>query len=958
MYPPIFHIFFDGNIVDDSGQFFIHYKGKSFKTYKLLGSLLLEEIKFPTNNNETYDDVTINIDDYFQKSLTKNNIPCMYLFLNHNDVFNVALSSSKKIYDDIFRSTNNMFIGFSASFNIFNLSLFTHTFFNVLDLFDECFTLLNVGSKKIDANFVAKKLMDIYINKETLCKLYDLAVYKKEILTMTNKNNNRELFLNKKFGCVESLNNNSIDQQKKESLIVEYENHEYDNYDEKYNKIIQKLTQIFINIATELYVFSKMLNIPDYKYMFLFSVLSYRLKNKYITGGMCFSVKKTLDQLEKYATGEYLFESKKEHIKYFKPHTQFPTIYEYISVKYKNKTYGNCMENVIFQFLKLFFWNNGTYNLENVKNIIKPEYYDNLRSFFLKIKNERASDFIQEWVKFIMFENKNVDYDLLQHDVEINPTKKNLFIALREIFALDVDYGDDKIDMFFHHLLDAINATIEIVSSLDEDKLILHFSNNQTLTIMLMHHQHAYFNEAVDETSDSSLNIINQIGNKTNMRTIHDDLVKNKYYSISLNQWILLQIVFSNILNVSDVQKRYIQYITKNFNNEIILLLKSVINDSMRDIREEILINLVKSDMFFPIIWKYVFKYVKFDIFWKNIAANEQYLDKWDMTDFENNTPWHHAVQNIKSEFFWEYIMTKDKYLDTWDTLDSDGESVWFYAMVYIKSEFFWKHIMTNDKYFNKWGITIRHAYEYYTLWHHAVQNIQSEFFWEYIMTKDKYLDTWDTLNSDGKAVWFYAMAHIKSEFFWEHIMTNDNYFNKWGITTGRAYNHCTLWHDAVYYIKFDIFWEYIMTKDKYLDTWDTLDYQDTTVWYYAVKHIKSNMFWGYIMTKDKYLDTWVKRGFLNKSVWYLAVEYIKFDKFWEYIMTKDKYLDTWGDRLHYSEETVWERAKKYIKSDIFWQNIKTNKKYMVGGFYKHKFEKYKLKEKKLLDIILHNGTV
>ena len=992
--------FFDGNIVDNSGKYFIHYKGNSFKTYKLLDSLLLEEINFHINDFETYDAVTLDIDDYFQKSLTKNNIPCVYLFLKHADVFNIALSSPKKIYDDIFRHTNNIFIGFSASFNIFNLSLFTHTFFDILDLFDECFTLLNTGPKKIDTNFVANNLKNIYKNKESLCKFYDLAVYKKEILTMTNKNNNRELFLNNKFGCADLSNNKSVDQQKKESLIVGYETHEYDNYNEKYDQIIQKLTQLFINIATELYAFSKMLNVSDYKYMFLFSVLSYRLKNKYIIGGLCFSIKKTLDQLQNYANKKNIFESKKEYIKYFKPQTNFPIIYEYIIVRYKNKTYGNCMENVIFQFLKLFFWNNGTYELEKVKNIIKSEYYGELYDFFFKIENERDSDFMQEWVKFIMFDGKNINYDLIQNDVEINSTKKNLFFALREIFTLDAIYTDDKMDVFFSNLLEIVNVTIEIVSSPDQDKLVLKFPNDQTFTIVLTHNKHASFNEAVEETSDSSLNIINHIDelDKTNIQTMYDNLVKNKYYSISLNQWILLQIVFSDALNISDVQKRYIEYITKKFNNEIILLLGSVTNDSIRNIRIEILTKLIKSNMFCPIAWKYVFEYIKFGIFWEPILEKDKYLDTWGLIDSEGysvwsraiqnipldtfwerimtkdeyldtwgalnddgGTTWNHAVYGIKSDKFWEYIMTKDKYLDLWETPNDNGTAAWYGAAGNIKSAKFWEYIMTKDKYFNTWD---KLGNNMTTTWHVATEKIKSDKFWEYIMTKDKYLDTWETTGRPGYtdySVWRSAIRNIKLDTFWEYIMIKDKYFDKWGIKTKKKIH--TLWHYGVVHIKSNKFWEYIMTKDKYLDTWGALNHENDTVWHLATERIKSNIFWEHIMTKDKYLCTWDMCNFENNTIWHTAVQTIKSDKFWEHIMTKDEYLDKWNLFNDY-KYSVWDIAGNFLKSNVFWEHIAKNKKYqnyikhMMGGFYKYKIEKYKLKEKNLLNNILNNKFI
>ena len=963
--------FFDGNIVDKSETFFIHYKSESSKTYKLLDSLLLEELNEPVSisNSETYN--KIDIIKYFQKSVTKRNIPCMYFFLNHDDVFNVSLSSSNKIYDDIFRTTNGIFIGFSVSFNIFNLSLFTYTFFDILDLFDECFTSLNDGSKKIDTKFVTNKLMNIYNNKETLCKLYDLSLYKKEILTMTNKNNNRETFLNKKFGCVEQSIDESIEinQYKKESLIVEYENHVYDNdnYDDKYKSIIQKLTQTFINIATELYTFSNMLNIPDYKYMFLLTIFSYRLNNKYITGGWCFSIKKTLNQLDSYVNNDDLSESKQEYIKYFIPSTNFPVIYEYVMVTYKNKTYGNCMENVIFQFMKLLFFDTAKANfkLDKFKNMIKQKYYQKLSDIFSNIKNERESNFVKEWVEFIMFEDKNVGYDLIQKDVELNPTINNLFIVLREIFVLQKNYTDDDIDEFFDDLLNIIDASSIISKSNDEDKLILTFSENQTFTIILLHKQHAFFKEAVYTKSNNSLNIINHIGEKNNVQNMYDDVIKNKYYTSSLNQWILLQFVFSDILNITNAQIKYIQYITNKNNNEIKLLFDSLTSDSMDQIREKILIKLVKSTYFFPMIWKYVFNYVYIDVFMEHIGIYDKYLDMWNMTNDNNNTVWHLAVRYIISNTFWEHIMTKEKYLDTWNMANDNNNTVWHLAVQHIKSNTFWEQIVTKEKYLDTWNMANNN-----TMWHLAVRHIKSNTFWAHIMTKEKYLDTWNMINNNNNnnTVWHLAVQHIKSNTFWEQIVTKEKYLDTWNIINIHKNN---VWHFAVKQLKSDIIWEQIMTKEKYLNTWNRINSDKNNVWNLAVQNITSVKFWEYVIIKTDYASNWYKFfniDYTSTGVWQLLMENIKSDVLWNYVATQDRYLDKWNK--YNSIVGFWSPAIKYIKSDKFWEQIMITDKYLdiwdkyvwemaSNNIKSNKFWEHIMTKEKYLDnfgIILYNA--
>jgi hypothetical protein len=53
------------------------------------------------------------------------------------------------------------------------------------------------------------------------------------------------------------------------------------------------------------------------------------------------------------------------------------------------------MENVIFQFLKILFWDKSAknYKINIMRNTIKDEHIEKIIYFFLNIKNERTNEY-------------------------------------------------------------------------------------------------------------------------------------------------------------------------------------------------------------------------------------------------------------------------------------------------------------------------------------------------------------------------------------------------------------------------------------------------------------------------------------------------------------------------------------------------------------------------------------
>ena len=68
--------------------------------------------------------------------------------------------------------------------------------------------------------------------------------------------------------------------------------------DTKFSNIINTFSQNVISISKMLYNFSEDIDLDEYKYMFLMSILSFRMTQKFIVGSWGFSIGKTLDQLK------------------------------------------------------------------------------------------------------------------------------------------------------------------------------------------------------------------------------------------------------------------------------------------------------------------------------------------------------------------------------------------------------------------------------------------------------------------------------------------------------------------------------------------------------------------------------------------------------------------------------------------------------------------------------------
>ncbi len=177
---------FRGNISTPDKLYLIHTDPSSESMFALTDSLTLTRIDSDSaildRNSENIVILNVLKNYLLQTSLFYDQeIYWFFLLMKHDEIFNVILSQDNKFINQLFRidTTSKKFIGFSVSFNIFNVTLFTHNFFDIFSLFCKYFK-----GEKVQSNVeIIKDLKSIFNNKELLCSIYDLALYKKQILS-------------------------------------------------------------------------------------------------------------------------------------------------------------------------------------------------------------------------------------------------------------------------------------------------------------------------------------------------------------------------------------------------------------------------------------------------------------------------------------------------------------------------------------------------------------------------------------------------------------------------------------------------------------------------------------------------------------------------------------------------------------------------------------------------------
>lgn len=548
---PLYNIFHSGiniYVKDNNVTYPLHYSEKDNKSYIMNHKFSLSPMldKYTGQPSIEINDFHTNYFNYEIK-FNETHIPYLYLLLKKTDIFDIYLAHTehgKSPKNNIFRSTTiqktdsstgmyyHRFVAMSISWNIFNLSLFTHTFFEVMELFHKLFT-----DSSID---ISQELGKIYQNYN-LNNLYQIIKYTKAIKTLNKLYVND--VMNSDYKNYSFPQNQKIGEESKK--LEKYER----GSEETQEKIITEIKNEIKKLSNQLKEISLAIGCDDYKYIFLMSILGYRLENPYVTGMWKFSQELILKQITKRLIPS---ENYKSLNTLYLQTSDFPPIYEYSTVVYNKKSIGDCMENVIFQLLKLLFWDkrHKTYRINDIISKINNKYSLRLSELFVDIKNENTSE--HATARFKLFTIQNISLDFIQGIFELNPTLKNLIIVLEELFRKEkpLVFTQETTTEYLNDIINYVeNKDIGVNSIIinDNSDIIDISTDKEIMTIELQHRQHAFFKNAVSPDSKNKFNIFQTI-RQDSMPIIMSDLEDNKYRSYyEFSDHILLtNIIYQN----------------------------------------------------------------------------------------------------------------------------------------------------------------------------------------------------------------------------------------------------------------------------------------------------------------------------------------------------------------------------------------------------------------------------
>jgi hypothetical protein len=144
--------------------------------------------------------------------------------------------------------------------------------------------------------------------------------------------------------------------------------------------------------------------IPDFGILFLTTLLSYRFKEKLINNTWSFDDNFYYNQIFLNYNNYYhnLISSYISNSTLAKIYISDKLVlYEYSTVYINENSFPNCMENVIFQFLKILFWNGDKYDEKVIEKLVINNEQNNILEFFKNINDEKKSEYINKWTDYI-----------------------------------------------------------------------------------------------------------------------------------------------------------------------------------------------------------------------------------------------------------------------------------------------------------------------------------------------------------------------------------------------------------------------------------------------------------------------------------------------------------------------------------------------------------------------------
>ena len=873
------------NIINWLNNNYIYYEQNN-KTYKFTNDFKLN----------LYTELLPKFSDYklsnFEEDL-KNNVifevdngeysPIYYLFINKNNcVFNLFITTYLTIFPEkktclslIFnKEDKNKFVALSSKFDIFNIGLTCNKFFNLYLFFEDDY----------NQEYIKEELEDLFKDYNFIY-LYTLINNYKFIINSISKEEKENFILSKvkenNINLIRKGKKNTND-IKKTKEILNIENNTYIN--KTNDEILLELASSIVEYRIVIKELEKL--IPNFSMIFFMSILSYRLKEKLLRNTWAFDSAFIFSFIKDNTKKNFDYKTyNKKRVKINKIESvnmdklyilQKPPIYEYGIVRINNIEYGNCMENILLQFLKILFYNPQKENYDNnyINLIIKENVKEKILDIFKNINNEKLTDFDHDWINFILelpninnFINGN--YQFIKQNYELDANLYNLITFFKYLTIINFENMNEE--TYLNNLIKRINNKYNIIiKNLNNNQTIIYINCYNNYTLNLINQTHAYFeNSIIDKKTGTLHNILESITIYFN--NFNEYLRQKEYITLSnLDSYICFDylsnpnLFYQNYISTLPIDNIYNSYLMLFFDNVYTHLPKDTIFLLLNENITPYLMYNNNSKM----LLLTMLKKIKVNEFWKkfiNIKVNNKIIfEGWD------NEIWEVAIDRINENFFIEKIINEKIYLYWSDT-------IWKKVIMNGLNEEFIKKII-EDEIYKFWSLPVLSG---------AMMYINNEDFW--LIYENTKLYT--TL---GIEQWITAFIYIKYNKFWENIVNNKNY--KWSEE---------IWIEAMKKLKNDYFWKQITDNQEY-NNWSN------NLWLEAIKYMNENRvyFWKQIINKELYVS-W------NEEYWLQAFTYLKYYFFWQPI-TNNEIYSLWTDN-------IWFNAFKFLHNDYFWEVI-TNK--------------------------------
>ena len=956
-------------------------------------------INFDMKNNQPDDD---------QKGiLTEKNItiPYYYFYIKPDTIFELFILAGSPNANEIFvLDRSNRFITMSDDFNIFNISLFTYKYFDIIAIFDFYF---NVTGNKISSDIkefykirdrLKIELGKIFPNENFVVSMMNLYKFRKFITGMGSYSKYTEFCKYRKYKdtCMsESEKCKWIEEVKKCKPIYNlkdkfYESHvdekiynckneekkdnknfwksnfwksnyfkksDYKDKEDKalhnytYENFLTEMVNDIVKIGDNLIKISNLIQIPQYKYIFLISIFSFRLTKKFLAGswGFIYSIYLEFLKSRKQPNPAY------EHLESVFNKSDLPLIYEYSKVNFMGQEYGNCMENTILQFIKLLFWDTKerNYNIKLIDSIVRDKYQLEIYNYLKNIDKEKENAYVEKWVKFISYtivndnDYPNIKYNFLREkqgkdktgtnvDIELNPIFDNMYMSLIKIFNIEIEEEkntEDKVRVI-NTFLEKNNTFIKEIEVKTEEKnssqgpyivdIVKVKTQIKEYIVELLNGMHAYFKESVKH--NSYYIIVNNFEEK--QKLIWDNLengkIKPQFYD-NILQYIMLKYFFgkgqikASELKIYDKYKEL--YFTKYKFNDL-----GIWNNNLRKLTEEeykkLCVDIKERHENGKIILSTVavFKYI-----YNRIPNKEDTII--DMIYlYTTNVPDRDPIflQRLYNGIIGEIKkLEKDKQKQIWKRIieKERTEPVQFYNFFRITSthkdilEYFnenklWEPIMNTNiiesKTFMQLIAKNDNVIQYFTdhnIWETIIDKISIGEFWEQIAKNEKILEYFPERN-----IWERIIDKIRINEFWEQIAIRDTVLD--------YFTNRKLWETIIDKIRTIEFWRQIATKENILEY-----FPERNIWERIIDRISlSYGFWEQIAIRDTVLDYFTEYN--DGKLWETIIDKIDNGDFWELIAKNNKILD------YFTENNLWVKIIYNLRFiSKFWEQIATKEK-------------------------------